>query len=90
MTLESFCGQNNVRIIFASYTTKVKGFVTLDDDCGTMIVINNRFSPESQKKTLEHELIHLLVDHLHRPEEAALLEAEVHEMTEKGYSFAFD
>lgn len=90
MTLDSFCGQNNIQIFYVPFNTKIRGFTMPDGNCGTNIVINTSFCPESQKRTLEHELMHLVRNHLYRQEEAAALESEVHDMIHRGYGFCFD
>ena len=80
MTLEDFCAQNNIRIVYHNFTTKVKGLCMKVDD-SYVVAINPRFSSESMKKTLLHEIMHIMKDHFYcDPAETEACEAEIHKI----------
>lgn len=62
MTLEDFCGQNNISIIYHSFPTKIRGLCIKVDD-GFVVAINPRFSSGSMKRTLMHEIMHIMKNH---------------------------
>lgn len=62
MTLEDYCGQNGIRIIYFPLSSKIKGMTVKDMD-GFIIVLNSRYDNQILKKTLKHELLHIIKDH---------------------------
>lgn len=50
---------SDVPIILKDMPVDVRGFVCLGSDYEPVIVINSRLSREQQRKTYEHELLHL-------------------------------
>lgn len=62
MAFEDFCSQNNIVIHYCDFTTKVKGFC-MKEGSYYIVIINNKFSYQSQKNTLEHEVLHIIEDH---------------------------
>ena len=50
---------SDVPIILKDMPVEVRGFVCLGSDYEPVIVINSRLSREQQRKTYEHELLHL-------------------------------
>lgn len=62
MTFEDFCRQNNIFITYFNFPTKIKG-VTVKHNDYFVIGINPKLSSTSQKRTLEHEVIHILENH---------------------------
>lgn len=63
MDFEDFCAQNNIVVKYYSFTTKVRGCCIKMDDC-YLVAINPRFSNNSMKRTLIHEITHIMQDHL--------------------------
>lgn len=62
MTFEDFCRQNNIVVQYHNFTTKIKGLCMKVDDY-YIVAINPKFSYGSQKKTLIHEIIHVMQNH---------------------------
>lgn len=62
MIFEDFCQHNNIVIQYCNLTTKVKGLCMKLDDY-YVVILNSRFSYESQRRTLEHEVIHVMENH---------------------------
>lgn len=50
---------SEVPIILKDLPVDVRGFICLGSDYEPVIVINSRLSREQQRKTYEHELLHL-------------------------------
>lgn len=63
MDFEDFCAQNNIVVKYYSFTTKVRGCCIKMDDY-YLVAINPRFSNNSMKRTLIHEITHIMQDHL--------------------------
>lgn len=62
MSLEDFCNQNNIIIKMKDHDMSVKGYCF--PCCDSIIVIlNSRHSVKTLRKTLKHELIHVLENH---------------------------
>ena len=55
---------------------KVEGCVTPNDDGAYDIYVNSRHWPESQRRTTEHELRHLMLDHFRLAAMIGVLNAE--------------
>lgn len=63
MNFEDFCSQNNIVVTYYSFTTKVRGCCIKMDDY-YLVAVNPRFSTDSMKRTLIHEIMHIMQDHL--------------------------
>lgn len=62
MTFEDFCTMNNIIVVYYNFTTKIRGLCVKDNDC-YIVAINPRFSSGTQKKTLQHEIMHIMMNH---------------------------
>lgn len=63
MNFEDFCSQNNIVVTYYSFTTKVRGCCIKMDDY-YLVAVNPRFSADSMRRTLIHEIMHIMQDHL--------------------------
>ncbi|WP_353957119.1 ImmA/IrrE family metallo-endopeptidase [uncultured Dubosiella sp.] len=63
MTFDDYCAIHNINVIYFNFTCRIRGLCTFRDG-DYLIAINPRFASESQRKTFEHELIHILESHL--------------------------
>ena len=63
MNFEDFCSQNNIVVTYYSFTTKVRGCCIKMDD-HYLVAVNPRFSADSMRRTLIHEIMHIMQDHL--------------------------
>ena len=63
MSFEDFCAQNNIVVTYYSFSTKVRGCCMKIDDY-YLVAVNPRFSNDSMKRTLIHEIMHIMEDHL--------------------------
>lgn len=80
MNFEDFCAQNNIIVKYYSFTTKVRGCCIKVDDY-YIVAINPRFSNNSIKRTLIHEVMHIMQNHLLCDQsEYEQCEAEVHQL----------
>lgn len=64
MTFEDFLVSNQIRIVFEILPYSVKGFCRKKNDW-SVIVLNANMDFEEQKKTFDHELLHVLRGHLY-------------------------
>lgn len=62
MLFEDFCRQNNIIVHYYGFTTKIRGLCVKRDDY-YIVAINPKFCYTSQKKTLIHEVIHIMENH---------------------------
>ena len=78
MKFEDFCKQNNIVINYSpNLSTSIRG-LCLKIEYTYVIAINTKFRPESQKKTLKHEIIHIMQNHFqYPPHESYKCEKEV-------------
>ncbi|EOS60945.1 hypothetical protein C815_00953 [Firmicutes bacterium M10-2] len=63
MSFEDYCALNNVNVIYFNFSSKIRGLCTVKDGA-YLIAINPAFDSLSQRKTFEHEMIHVLEEHL--------------------------
>lgn len=63
MSFEDYCAFNNVNVIYFNFSSKIRGLCTVNDG-SYLIAINPAFDSLSQRKTFEHEMIHVLENHL--------------------------
>lgn len=63
MSFEDYCAFYNVNVMYFNFSSKIRGLCTVKDG-NYLIAINPCFGSESQRKTFEHELIHILESHL--------------------------
>lgn len=63
MSFEDYCAIHNINVIYFNFTSKIRGLCTVEDG-EYLIAINPRFGSDSQRRTFEHELIHILESHL--------------------------
>ena len=60
---EQFCQENNIVInIQKNLGTRIRGFCYYDGYT-YHVILNNRFSTEQLKKTMIHEIIHVMENH---------------------------
>lgn len=89
MTFEDFCALNNIIVVYHNFTTKIRGLCVKQDDY-YIVAINPKFSGASQKKTLQHELIHIMQNHFYcDPCEVEECEKEINHII-KDYILYFD
>lgn len=89
MTFDDFCIMNNIVVVYYNFTTKIRGLCVKDNDC-YIVAINPRFSYGSQKKTLEHEIMHIMKNHFScDPSEIDQCENEINNIINK-YKLYFD
>ena len=62
MEFEDFCNQNNIVVKYYNFSTKIRGLCVKQGDC-FIVAINPKFSFGSQKKTLQHEIMHIMMNH---------------------------
>ncbi len=62
MSFESFCRQNNIIVQHVELSTKIRGLCVKYEDY-YIVAINPKFCTGSQRKTLQHEIIHILENH---------------------------
>lgn len=77
MTLDDFCAQNDICLVYRPMSTKVRGFCYKIDDI-YVVILNPRHS--NLKKTLLHEIIHIMQDHFCCCTNAEECEEEVHQL----------
>ncbi len=63
MSFEDYCAVNNINVMYFNFSCKIRGLCTMEDGA-YLIAINPCFGSESQRRTFEHELIHVLESHL--------------------------
>lgn len=89
MTFDDFCIMNNIVVVYHNFTTKIRGLCVKDNDY-YIVAINPRFSYGSQKKTLEHEIMHILKNHFScDPSEIDQCEKEINNIINQ-YKLYFD
>jgi len=67
MSLEDFCNYNNIRILIEdNIGSRIRGFSYYEHGY-YCVFLNNRFNTVQLKKTLIHEMIHILEDHFNCP-----------------------
>lgn len=64
MSFEDFCAYHNIVVVQHNFTTKIKGLCIKHDDC-YIVAINPRFDFGSQRKTLQHEIMHIMKNHFY-------------------------
>lgn len=89
MKFEDFCSLNNIVVVYRNFTTKIRGLCIKQDDC-YIVAINPRFNSISQKKTLQHEIMHIMQNHFYcDPHEIEECEKEIEHII-KIYKLYFD
>lgn len=63
MTFEDYCAVYNINVIYFNFTCRIRGLCTFQDG-DYLIAINPIFDSQSQKKTFEHEMLHVLENHV--------------------------
>lgn len=81
MLFEDFCSQNNIIVQYYEFTTKIRGLCVKRDDY-YIVAINPKFCNSSQKKTLIHEVIHIMENHFQH-DNVEDCEIEVHNLIHK-------
>lgn len=89
MTFEDFCAINNIIVTYQNFTIHIKGLCIKHDNY-FIVAINPRFSYGSQKKTLQHEIMHIMKNHFFcDPSEIDQCEQEIDHIL-KDYILYFD
>lgn len=89
MTFEDFCAINNIIVTYQNFTTNIRGLCIKVDDY-FIVAINPRFSYGSQKKTLQHEIMHIMKNHFFcDPSEVEQCEQEIDHII-KEFKLYFD
>lgn len=90
MSFESFCRQNNIVVQHVELSTKVRGLCVKCEDY-FIVAINPKFGSGSQKKTLQHEIIHIMENHFQCTSyEVEKCENEIKELiNEMKYNFEY-
>lgn len=63
MSFEDYCATHNINVMYFNFTSKIRGLCTVKDG-EYLIAINPCFGSDSQRRTFEHELIHIFENHL--------------------------
>ena len=68
----------DVRTVLQDLPGSIRGFVVLDENGDTTIVLNARYNRETNIETYKHERAHILGNDLLRPESADEIESWSH------------
>ena len=62
MSFEDFCAYHNIVVTYYNFTCKIRGLCIKQDDC-YIVAINPKFCSGMQKKTFQHEIMHIMKNH---------------------------
>ena len=62
MSFEDFCAYHNIVVTYYNFTCKIRGLCIKDGDC-YIVAINPKFCSGMQKKTFQHEVMHIMKNH---------------------------
>lgn len=62
MTFEDFCAYHNIVVVHHNFSGKIRGLCIKEDDC-YIVAINPKFCSGMQKKTFQHEVMHIMKNH---------------------------
>ena len=89
MSFEDFCAYHNIVVTYFKFTTKIRGLCVKQDDF-YIVAINPIFCSGMQKKTFQHEVIHIMQNHFScDPDEVGQCEKEINEII-NNYELNFD
>ena len=64
MSFEDFCAYHNIVVTYYNFTCKIKGLCIKQDDY-YIVAINPKFDYGSQRKTMQHEIMHIMQNHFY-------------------------
>lgn len=62
MTFEDFCAFHNIVVVYHNFSTKIRGLCIKQGD-QYIVGINPKFCNGMQKKTFQHEIMHIMQNH---------------------------